>query len=159
MERTLDSLPRTFASGAAGTAVLSALVAPALRRGWLRLDFGRVLGTALAPDGPDTRTVGWALYALTGMALPLGYRVLFELSGRGPSARLGAVIGVAHGAAALAGLASARRLHPRPRQADLRPPDEYGALTLAALLAGHVLYGAVVGAVLSATRRPDAVAS
>lgn len=142
---------RVLKAGTAATSALTALAVPALGLGLLRLNFGRMLGTALGPDRPRTQALGWGVHVLNGLVLAGGYQLAFRALHARASAPRGAALGLLHGAAALAGLALLPRVHPRPLAAGLKPlsPAAYGPLTVPGMLLGHVVYGAVLGAMLN----------
>lgn len=136
-----------MAGGLVAMIVVTALSLVGRALGLVRLSFGRVLGTVLAPDGPETRAVGWSLHFLNGAVLALVYRELFRRTSVPAGPKSGAAAGLLHSLLSLAALGLFPRLHPRPRQAGLRPahPYAYGPLTIPGMLAGHALYGAIVG--------------
>jgi hypothetical protein len=123
----------------------------------MTLDFGRMLGTTVRPDRRSTRALGWIMHGVNGLLLALGYRALFRAARVAPDAQSGVILGTVHFAAALAGLAIAPHLHPRPRQAGLRPlrPRAYGPMTVPGMLVGHLVYGAIVGRALTVRRAED----
>jgi hypothetical protein len=123
--------------------------------GVMTLDFSRAIGTAFRRDGPATRAMGWAIYATNGLLLALGYRAVFRVARVAPDSRAGLVLGTVHFGAALAGLAVAPHLHPRAREAGLKPlrPTTYGPMTIPGMLIGHLVYGAIVGRALKRDRR------
>jgi hypothetical protein len=147
-------------AGAAATAALTAVALPAMALGLMRLNFGKMLGTAVAPDSRRTRALGWGLHTLNGLLLAGAYQAVFRMMGSQPTAARGALLGVAHAGVALAGLSLLPRVHPRPFTAGLRPlsATAYGPLTLPGMLAGHIVYGAVAGAALGADRHPPSAA-
>ncbi len=120
----------------------------------MTLDFGRMLGTTVRPDRPSTRALGWVIHGVNGLLFPLGYRAVFRSARVAPDAKSGVILGAAHFAASVAGLAIAPHVHPRPRQAGLRPlrPTAYGPMTVPGMLVGHLIYGAIVGRALTVRR-------
>jgi hypothetical protein len=145
------------ASGLAGAVVVGGFTDAMRCAGATDLDYGRILGAALG-EGGWARPLGRALFLLNGAPLALGYRIVLGALGMRPSPVAGAALGVVHGVVALAGLAAGPRLHPRPSRAGLREGEWRAAATAVTLVAGHVLFGAIVGAGLRGAdrrRRPQ----
>ena len=130
---------------AMGVMVGAMMVSKAL--GVMRLDFGRMLGTVVMPDSGEARTIGWGLNFVNGAAIALAYRQAFRWLGMWPGAASGALLGLAHAVGAMAFVAAAPYIHPRPKQAGLRKmgPFAYGPLTVPGMVLGHALFGAIVG--------------
>lgn len=106
------------------------------------------------PRLPLTETTGVVLFMLLGSTLvPLLYSVAMRAAG-GAGWGSGAVVGLVHGALTAAALpwvagasACVRSGHlPRPGRLALG----WGRGTPAAVVAGHVVYGAILGAVVGA---------
>lgn len=148
---TWAGLVATTEAGLLGGVALAALAIPAKHLGLLRIDFGRMLGTAVAPPSAAAKPIGWSLHLANGVMLAAGYRAAFALSQTRPSLRAGAWLGAAHFVAAMLALAVLPDIHPRPRAAGLRrlAPAAYGPMTVPGMLAGHIVYGSIVGARLS----------
>jgi hypothetical protein len=148
---------RAAGGGAAGAAAVGLLTWSLRRGGWTRVDYGRIVG-ALLGSGAVARRAGRALFLANGALLGPGYLVAFRLLRVRPSATSGALLGAAHGLVALAGMAAAPRAHPRPRRAGLTALSWREGSTASAVLAGHVLFGAVVGAAAASKPRAPAPA-
>lgn len=143
----LAGIQRALTGGAAAMAVITVLMTVSERLGLVRLNFGRLLGTAVHADGAGTRLLGWTLHVANGVGFPLAYRELFRRAGVSPGARHGAAAGQGHFGGAALFIALLLRVHPRPEEAGLRPfgPFAYGSMTVPGMLMGHVIYGAIVG--------------
>jgi hypothetical protein len=128
-----------------GAAAVGLLTWSLRRGGWTRVDYGRIVGALLGSGAPARRT-GRALFLANGALIGPGYLVAFRLLRLRPSAGSGALLGAAHGLVALAGMAAGPRAHPRPRRAGLTGLSWRQGSTASTVLAGHVLYGAIVGA-------------
>lgn len=142
----MDPRPKTFLKTATeASCAITALSYLSNRAGLLSLDFGRMLGTMVAPARRSTVRLGWAMQLLNGIGLAAGYAALFRFLR--PSPRNGLFVGLAHGVLAGVGLEALSRLHPRPREAGLRhlTPTAYGPLTVPGLLGGHLVYGGLIG--------------
>ncbi len=146
MDPRLPSLLRTAAEASSAITSLSLL---ANRAGLLTLDFGRMLGTLLAPARPATVRLGWGMQLLNGIGLAAGYAALFRRAR--PSLAAGMLVGLGHAALAAGGLELLRRVHPRANEAGLRhlTPTAYGPLTVPGLVGGHLIYGGLIGRGLS----------
>lgn len=145
------SRTRTAVAGLVGAGAVAGAMACARRAGLTRLEFPRILATILGGERPLTRAAGWALFVGNGAALAFVYRAVLRRSGGEGSVSRGTALGLAHGAVAAGGAAVLSPLHPRPRLAGL---DDGGGPRpapgdLAALVAVHVVYGAVLGAFAS----------
>jgi hypothetical protein len=135
---------RAAAAGLAGTGAVVGAMACARRMGLTRLDFPRIIATALGRERSVTRAAGWALFVWNGAALALGYRTALRFTGREASVPRGAVVGLAHGLVAAGAAALLSPVHPRPDRAGL--VSETGPRPPLQDLAVHVVYGAVIGA-------------
>lgn len=118
---------------------------PAMQLGGLVVDDPRL---------PAAETVGLAAQLLLGSTVvPLLYFSILPLLG-GPGWGSGALLGVVHGALAIVLLPWAARVHRGVRAGRIPAPgrwgEGWGTATPVVVLAGSVLYGAVVGAILAA---------
>jgi hypothetical protein len=142
------SARRVAAAGFAGTLAVRVAMTGARRAGVTRLEFPRLLATALGEERRSTRAAGWALFVANGALLPFAYRAALRLGRVRGSVRIGAALGLLHGLVAAGGAALLAPLHPRPLEARLTSATHrWPAPRALATLAGvHVLYGAVLGA-------------
>jgi hypothetical protein len=106
------------------------------------------------PDNPRTQTVGLALIVgLGSTVVALIYALLLQL-GAGPGWASGAVLGGVHGAIVVVLLPIVGTISACVRRGVLPPPGpagrDWGWRTPAGILAGHVAYGAALGAILAA---------
>jgi hypothetical protein len=145
--------------GLVSTAMLTAGMegAQLLRRS--RMDLPLLLGTIFVGDFDRARLVGFATHLVIGQAFALLYAAAFALLGFA-TWWLGAVFGLVHGLLALLLLVPLLAgLHPRmasdrsgPDLRMLEPPGplalNYGRETPLVTVAAHVLYGALLGALL-----------
>lgn len=154
----LSSPPRTATLGGAvlggGLASAAILAANQLadRLGLTDLDLLRVLGLTFRDPGQDgVKPAGLAWYSLWGgLLVPTLYWLGFRLLGRA-GARLGGAFGMVHYVASGALLAATTPRRPKQQAGQGRPMgayvSRYGPLEWRANLAGHVLYGVIVGRV------------
>lgn len=103
-------------------------------------------------DGPGALLSGLAMHLAMGAILALGYAVLFELMGAAGWWR-GAAIGAVHWVVAGAGFPLLDRMNRCVADGRIRGfgtmGRNYGPMMVAGLMAGHVVFGAIVGALYS----------
>jgi hypothetical protein len=121
-----------------------------------RLDAPVQLGCLFRRDPRDPRTaaLGAALLLLLGATvIPAVYTALFPIRG-GASWRAGLLLGAVHGVVLLLGFPILGTISACVRSGRIGPPGwfgvRWGRATPVAILAGHLVYGAVLGAVLAA---------
>lgn len=106
------------------------------------------------PRGPTTETVGLLVFfGLGSSLLPLLYQLV--LAGAvGVSAAGGAILGMLHGAVVAALLPTLGTISACVRHGFMPPPGRFGLawgrMTPVAVVAGHAIYGGIVGAILAA---------
>lgn len=152
----------TVAWALAGALVGTLVLSTALRLGsalrWTRIDLTFLVGTMVTTDRRRAKLLGWALHAAAGQAFGLVYAGVFVASGTS-GWWLGALLGLLHGI--VAGTAIVEILVPLAHRNIgtastaangsplLEPPGfmmlNYGRVTPAVTVAGHVAYGALVG--------------
>ena len=151
-----------LAGGFVGTIVLTTGLRTATELRLTRIDLPFLLGTAFSSDRVRARALGYGLHFIAGLAFACIYYAIFRAIGEA-SWWLGALFGLAH--ALFAGTALVNILLPlvHPRMATpfsaadvtplLEPPGflllNYGASTPAAMVAVHLVYGAIVGEAVS----------
>jgi hypothetical protein len=106
------------------------------------------------PNVPLTETVGFLLFLALGVSLvPAVYALMMGVLG-GAGWGTGTVVGFLNGAAVAVALPLLGRVSACVREGRLPPPGRYGLhwgkATPWAVLAGHVVYGAVMGGILKA---------
>ena len=147
-----------LAGGAVGTILLTSGLRIAQEVGWTRMDIPLLLGTVFTDRRGRASVIGYAVHFANGLLFALAYYAVFRAVGHA-GWLFGAALGVVH--ASLAGGALLTVLlpavHPRMgtpwSDAEETPLLEapgfllknYGRRTLLWTLAGHVLYGAIVG--------------
>lgn len=104
------------------------------------------------PNVPLTETAGFLLFLALGVSVvPLAYAWVLQAAG-GAGWGSGTLAGLLHGAAAAAALPLLGRVSRCVKVGRLPPPGrlglQWGRATPWAVLLGHGVYGAVVGAVL-----------
>lgn len=114
------------------------------------------------PRTPWADTLGLlTLYIAGGLVLPMLYAWILQAAFADISALLGAALGAIHGILAVAFLPLVGMISASVRQGDAMPPGrlglEWGWGTPVGILTGHVLYGALLGAILAGFAR-DAMA-
>lgn len=147
--------------GVAATAALTALLIGAQMAGFTRLDIPLLLGTLFAEDPDRARVLGFFLHLFFGQVFALGYALGFAVLDTA-TWWLGAVFGLFHAGIALAGLIPLLPgVHPRiaseraglESRTVLEPPGllalNYGRETPIVATLAHVLYGIVLGILLT----------
>jgi hypothetical protein len=151
-----------IAGGFVGTLVLTTALRAGNELNLTRIDLPFLLGTAFTSDRTRAKALGYILHFLLGLAFALIYYAIFLAIGRS-GWWLGATFGVAHGL--FSGTALVNILlplvHPRmgtqstaaPSVALLEPPGflmlNYGTQTPLVALAAHIVYGTLVGGLIS----------
>jgi len=143
-----------LAGGFVGTLVLTTGLRLASELKLTRVDLPFLLGTMFVADRKRAKALGYILHFFFGFAFAIGYFAIFRAIGRS-----GWLLGAVHGAFAGSALVNILLpiVHPRmgdpttgaDRVALLEPPGfmlgNYGRSTPIVLLAGHVVYGSIVG--------------
>jgi hypothetical protein len=152
-----------LAGGFAGTLVLTTALTGATELRVTRMDLPFLLGTAFSGDRVRARLIGYVLHFIAGIVFALVYYAVFVAIGRASWA-LGMLFGLAH--ALFAGTVLVNAILPvmHPRMATshsaanseglLEPPGfmlmNYGHATPIVTLLAHLVYGAIVGAMVAA---------
>lgn len=144
--------------GLVGTTVLTTIMRAASELGLTRMDVPLLLGTALTEDRRRAKAIGYLLHAMFGLLFSLLYFLVFMALGVA-SAALGALLSLVHvlfvGTAGLNVILPL--VHPlmgsdetgADQSPHLEPPGfmllNYGPWSPVVAMAGHLLYGAIVG--------------
>jgi hypothetical protein len=152
-----------LAGGFAGTLVLATALSGATELRLTRMDLPFLLGTAFSADRARAKLIGYLLHFAAGVVFALAYYAVFVAIGHA-GWRLGMLFGLAH--ALFAGTVLVNVILPvvHPRMATfysaanseglVEPPGfmltNYGRATPIVTLLGHLLYGAIVGAMIAA---------
>jgi hypothetical protein len=149
--------------GLMATAALTAVMIAAQLAGLTRLDLPLVLGTVVTEDPDRARVAGFFIHLTVGQGFALGYAAAFALLDRA-TWWLGGMLGLLHAAIALAVLVPLLAgVHPRMAShragpastAALEPPGlfalNYGVQTPLVAVAAHVVYGMLLGLLLTAS--------
>ncbi|MDQ0851336.1 hypothetical protein QFZ65_003274 [Arthrobacter sp. B3I9] len=147
--------------GLLATTALTAVMIACQMAGWTRLDLPLVLGSLATPDPDKARIAGFFIHLAVGQVFALGYAAVFALLGRA-TWWIGALLGLLHVAVALTViLPLLPGIHPRmastragpAARAALEPPGllglNYGIQTPAVAVAAHVVYGSLLGLLLT----------
>ncbi|MDZ5622870.1 hypothetical protein SFC88_18670 [Nocardioides sp. HM23] len=146
--------------GLLATGALTAVMMAAQLAGLTRLDLPLLLGTIVTEDPDRARAAGFGIHLVIGQGFALGYVAVFARLEQA-TWWLGAVFGLLHVAVALLALLPLLPgLHPRMASqragpastAVLEPPGllalNYGIQTPAVAIIAHLVYGAVLGALI-----------
>jgi hypothetical protein len=147
--------------GLIATAVLTVVMISAQLTGRTRLDLPLLLGSMVTEDPDRARVAGFVIHLGVGQGFALGYAAVFALADRA-TWWLGALLGSLHAAVALTVLVPLLvGIHPRMAShragpgstAVLEPPGllglNYGVETPVVTAVAHVVYGIVLGVLLT----------
>jgi hypothetical protein len=151
-----------IAAGFFATLVLTTMARAAGEMGLTRMDMPFLLGTSVTENRRKAKAIGYVLHFALGIAFASLYTLFFLVIGRS-GWWIGALLGVVH--ALFNGTVLLNVLlpivHPRigtPETAAneialLEPPGflmlNYGRNTFLVTLAGHIVYGAIIGAMVN----------
>jgi hypothetical protein len=150
------------AGGMIGTLAMATIIKAASELGLTRMDLALLLGTVATDNRRKARALGYAMYFVLGVAFAEAYAGLFHIVGRS-SWGLGALVGGLHAIFTATVLVSVLLpvVHPRMATSDtaanqitlIEPPGflmlNYGRSTFVVTLVGHIVYGALVGLIVS----------
>ncbi|MBW3570505.1 MAG: hypothetical protein KY467_05320 [Gemmatimonadetes bacterium] len=145
------------AGGVAGAALMMGSLYAGRAAGVMDADFARYQGCLLLRRADaSAEAAGWAFHLGMGAVLGLGYTVVYTVSGVEPGWDTGALLGAAHGLLAGAALPMMDAANPCVRAGTLPRYGAFarrrGVVMIAGFVAGHVLFGALVGAAYGAHR-------
>lgn len=163
MTQTASEIASILIWGFAATAALSAVMFGAQRMGYSRLSIPLLIGTLFTGDRSAAQALGLVFYLLGGWLFAFIYYFIFASIGRAGWG-LGLLIGAVHGAVLLVMmLPLLPYVHPRMaseyegpiRGRRLQPPGflalNYGYRTPLTTIAGHAIYGVILGAMVRLT--------
>ena len=146
--------------GVIGTLVLSAMTSTASEIGLTRMDLPFLLGTTVTANRRRAKAIGYLLHFLLGIGFALAYGAGFLAIGKS-GWWIGALLGALHAVFVSTVLVNELlpAVHPRMATPDtaandialIEPPGflmrNYGRNTFLVVLAAHVAYGAILGAI------------
>ncbi|HET9611239.1 MAG TPA: hypothetical protein VFP06_16630 [Acidimicrobiales bacterium] len=148
--------------GLIATAALTVVMIAAQLGGRTRLDLPLLLGTMVTEDPDRARVAGFFVHLAIGQGFALGYAAAFALLDQA-TWWIGGLLGALHGAVALTVLVPLLAgVHPRMAShragpgstAVLEPPGlfglNYGAETPQVAAVAHIVYGILLGLLLTA---------
>lgn len=150
-----------IAAGLVATAAMTAVMYMGFIMG-MRMDMPLMLGTMFLRKGPAAWLLGLMIHFMMGAAFFVVYAAAFDaLSAESSLAAWGVLFGLAHGVVAGMAMGMMGMMHPRLAPAGagltgetLPAPGLFGIrmgpMAPLAILALHVLYGAVAGAIYAA---------
>lgn len=139
-------------AGVVGAIVMSIMTDVSRAMGLIEANMSRYQGCIITgrPDGTKPLLAGFASHLVMGGLLALGYAVVFRVLGEA-TWLMGTAIGAVHFVAAGAAFPLMDRANPCVRDGRIRGfgpfGRNYGLMMIAGLFVGHVIYGAVVGAI------------
>lgn len=137
--------------GLVGTLAMTAFWYACRAAGWMKLDWGQLLGTFFFPPGHRALAVGLTWHFLTGLVFGLVYAWVLVASGITPDWASGFVLGVLHAAVALAMLYPFTRMHPDLQHRPMTAVWSGRDLLLYAI--GFPIFGAFFGTTYHAYER------
>lgn len=154
-------LSSSLAGGFLATLVLTTITHAASELRLTRMDLPFLLGTMVTENRRKAKAIGYLLHFAIGLAFALAYAAFFSLVGRSTWG-LGALLGALHALFMSMVLVNVLlpAVHPRIGTPDsaadevalIEPPGflmlNYGTNTFVVMLAAHVAYGAIVGAMI-----------
>jgi len=157
----MNVIASTLVGGFFGTMVLTILMRFASELRVTRMDLAFLLGTTVTANRTRAKAIGYVFHFLLGLGFAFAYTACFVVLGRS-AWWLGATIGVVHGVFVGAVLVNVLlpAVHPRMGTPDtaadeialIEPPGflmlNYGRNTFLLNLAAHIVYGAIVGAMV-----------
>ena len=158
----MSAFGSALAGGFIGTLVLTTIVRAAAELGVTRMDLAFLLGTIVTENRRKAKAIGYGLHFLLGLVFALMYVEFFELVGRS-SWWVGALLGALQAVFTATVLVNELLpvVHPRMATTDsaanryalIEPPGflmrNYGRNTFLVMLAAHVAYGWIIGALVS----------
>jgi hypothetical protein len=151
-----------LAGGVIGTLAMATIIKAAAEAGMTRMDLALLLGTAVTDNRRKARALGYVFHFILGVAFAEAYGAFFAIVGHA-SWRLGALLGALHALFTATVLVSVLLpvVHPRMATSDtaanditlIEPPGflmlNYGRSTFLVTLVAHIVYGALVGLIVS----------
>jgi hypothetical protein len=155
------SIGKTLAAGAIATAAFTAMMYAARATRMNRLDLPMLLGTFVARPGARARTIGMVPHlAVSVAAMPLAYRAAWRMFGLRPTPATGALLSMGLLLDSAVAMYAVGKLNPRATEAHVsedvaerggrvKAPGfaarRYGWFAPASMVAGHAVYGAILG--------------
>lgn len=140
------------AAGVVGALVMTLMTDMSRAVGLIEANMSRYQGCMVTQrmDGGKALIAGLTFHLLTGAALAIGYALIFRVIGEA-TWWIGALIGVVHWVAAGIGFPFLDRMNACVADGRMRGfgvmGRNYGPMMVLGLLMGHVVYGAIVGAI------------
>ena len=158
----LNVFGSAVAGGFIGTLVLTTILRAAGEMGLTRMDLPFLLGTIATENRRKAKAIGYVFHFLLGLVFALMYVGFFELVGRS-SWWVGALLGALQAVFTSTVLVNELLpvVHPRMATTDtaanqyalIEPPGflmrNYGRNTFLVMLAAHIAYGWIIGALVS----------
>jgi hypothetical protein len=155
-------LVSTLAAGFLATVLLTTMLRGASELGWTRMDLAFLLGTSVTDRRRKAKAIGYVAHFVLGLAFAFVYAGCFHAFGWS-TWWLGALLGAVHALFVSTVLVNVLLpvVHPRMGTPDtaanqvalIEPPGflmlNYGRNTFVVTLAAHVVYGAILGTMMS----------
>ena len=154
-----DNIGRALLGGVVGTAAFTVLAYAGPLMGFPRMDIATMLGTMIVSDPAGAFWPGMAMHFMIGLILALGYAALFASWLPGAPWLRGAIYGLVPWAMAMVVVMPMMAVvHPLV-VAGMMPAPGFFLLGMGTVMAplgsliGHLVYGAVVGAIYGRVQR------
>lgn len=140
-------------AGLAGTLGLTVVMLLTTAMGVARLNFPMLLGSMFTRPGPAALATGLLWHFMNGVVFAALYALAFAALSIAPSWSSGAAFGVVHTILGGVLLGLVGTVHPLIRKGQMPAPrafgTRYGARGVVVLLVSHLVFGAIVGALLA----------
>ncbi len=140
-------------AGVLATAVMTVVMYLGKAAG-MQMDMPRMLGLMVVePSSSAVTVIGLIMHVIMGIAFAAIYALVFDVLDIDPTWLWGTVFGAVHGVVAGMAMGMMPTMHPRMGEGQALPVpglfgNNFGTMVPAAIIMLHLIYGAVVGAVV-----------
>lgn len=140
-------------AGVLATAVMTVVMYLGKAAG-MQMDMPRMLGLMVVePSSSAVTVIGLMLHFMMGVVFAAVYTLVFDVLDIDPTWLWGTAFGAVHGVVAGVAMGMMPTMHPRMGEGQALPAPglfgkNFGAMVPAAIIMLHLIYGAIVGAVV-----------